>query len=81
MVSIKLTNSSLFQKYKGLYPKRILACGVVAYLLLVQFTSRVEQVLTFQRPDFLSTRVNVHLHPVRCGIRHDLRTLPILLGK
>ena len=73
-------NSSLFQKYKGLYPKRILACGVVAYLLCVYCTC-VEQSLILQRPDILSARVNVHLHPLWCCIRHDLRFIPLLSSK
>ena len=70
-------NSSLFQKYKGLYPKRILACGVVAYLLYV-YCILVKQSLISQRPDLLPAWVNVHLHPIWCCIRYDLRLIPLL---
>jgi len=73
----KLISSSLFQKYKGLYPKRILACGVVAYLLYVCFIC-IGPMLTLQCPDILPAWVHVHFHPVRCSIRHDVRPLPVL---
>jgi hypothetical protein len=72
-------DSALFQKYKREYPLRILACGVVSYLLSVFYPYQVNAD-TFKRSNLLPAWLHVHFDPLRCSLWDPLRSSPLMPG-